>query len=724
MSFEYTPFILPLLAAAIISGWVAVYAWMRRENIGALALTLLAGAVTVWSIGYALEIAGADLPTKVVWGKLQYLGIVLVPLMWVGFAFHHANRAQWLTTRTILLLSIVPTLTFFFVLTTERHGLVWSRIGITRTGEFSALDVSYGLWFWIHTAYSYILLLIGTAIVIRSIGRMTGIYRSQAAILLMAVLAPWIGNALYLSGFSPIPNLDLTPFAFTVTVVAFTLGIFGFQLVDLSPIARTTVVDEMESGMIVLDLSNRIVDINPSALKSIGSTSARVLGRNAGEVLAAWPELTSKYSRVMEATTDEITIGSGTNQQWYELQLTPLHDRRRGMVGRVITVTNITARKKAEFLLLESEARYRQIVESASDIIYRTDIRGRFTYANPIAMRLMGFQSESDVIGKHFLEFAAPDQRRELKRFYDRQFITGEKNTYYEFAAVSTDGLEIWLGQNVQIIEDRTGIIGFQAVARDITELKRIQDELAMARDQALEASRLKSQLLTKVSHELRTPLGGILGYAELLHINAFGQLNEKQENAAAQIIESTHYLTKLVNELLDEAQINSKTIRLFMEYLSPRELLHRVKASMLVLIQKKNLDFSTRIDPGLPEKIYGDEQRLEQILVNLVANAINFTEEGRIGISMFRCDEDHWAFEVTDTGAGIPEEAREYIFEPFRQVETSSTAPRQGTGLGLSITKQLVELMKGRITLISEIDKGSTFTIVLPIRQKDEKLA
>lgn len=724
MNFEYTPFILPLLAAALISGWVAVYAWTRRENIGALALTLLAAAVTEWSIGYALEIAGADLPTKVIWGKIQYIGIVLVPLMWMGFAFHHANRAKWLTTRTLILLSIVPALTFILVLTTERHGLVWSQIGITQTGAFSALDVSYGIWFWIHTTYSYVLLLIGTVIVIRSIGRMTGIYRRQAAVLLLAVMAPWIGNALYLSGYSPVPSLDLTPFAFTVTVVAFTLGIFGFQLVDLSPIARTAVVDEMESGMIVLDLSNRIVDINPSALKSIGATGPQVLGRNAREVLAAWPELTSKYSKVMEATTDEITIGSGPDQQWYELQLTPLHNHRGGMVGRVVTVANITARKQAEILLVESEARYRQIVESASDIIYRTDIHGRFTYANPIAMRLMGFRSESDVIGKHFLEFAASDQRRDLKRFYDRQFLSGEKNTYYEFSAITTDGREIWLGQNVQIIEDGTRIVGFQAVARDITELKRTQEELARARDQALEASRLKSQLLTKVSHELRTPLGGILGYAELLHIDAFGPLNEKQENAAAQIIESTHYLTKLVNELLDEAQINAKTIRLYMEYLSPRDLLQRVETGMSVLIQKKNLDVSIRIDPELPEKIYGDEQRLEQILVNLVANAINFTQQGRIGISMFRCDQDQWAFEVSDTGEGIPEEAREYIFEPFRQVDNSTTGNRRGTGLGLSITRQLVELMKGRITLTSEVGKGSTFTVVLPLRHNDKEPA
>ncbi len=723
MQFVYTPYILPLLAAALISGWVALYAWSRRTNSGAIGLTLLATAVAEWSIGYALELAGADLETKVFWGKLQYLGIVLVPLMWVGFTFHHADQAKWLTFRAMGTLSIVPIITFLLVLTTESHGLVWTKIGIISTENFSVLQVSYGAWFWVHTVYSYILLLTGTGIVIRSVGRMKGIYRRQSVALLLAVLAPWIGNAIYLFDLGPVPNLDLTPFAFTITVVAFTWGIFGFQLVDLSPIGRATVVDEMESGMIVLDMANRIVDINPSALRALGMTNNDVLGRKARDIFAAWPDLTERYSRVIQAT-DEITIGDGESQRWYELQLSPLHDRRDGVVGRVITITDITSRKRAESLLIVSEARYRQIVESAGDIIYRTDSDGRFTYANPIALRLLGYNSESEVVGKHYLELAAPESHTELKRFYGHQFIVRKKNTYYEFSAITADGRKIWLGQNVQIIEDNTRVVGFQAVARDITELRRTQDALALARDQALEASRLKSQLLAKVSHELRTPLGGILGYAELMNINAFGDLTDRQKDAVAQIIDSTNYLTHLVNELLDEAQIESKTIRLFEDRFSPADLLRSIKASVAALVQKKGLEFVTNIDPNIPLTLYGDFQRLEQILVNLVGNSIKFTKKGRIQVSLYAQGDETWVIEVSDTGKGIPEDAMHYIFEPFRQVDPSSTNENQGTGLGLAITKQLVELMKGKIQLRSEVGVGSTFIIELPLQKTTEGIA
>jgi len=683
----------------------------------------LAVAVAEWSIGYALEIAGADLTTKVFWGKIQYLGIVLVPLMWAGFAFHHANQAKWLTLRTLIALSIIPLITFGLVLTTEKHGMVWSEIGITRTGSFSALDVTYGFWFWIHTLYSYILLMTGTVIVIRSIGRMTGIYRGQAAVLLLAVAAPWIGNAIYLFGLSPIPKLDLTPFSFTITVIAFTWGIFGFQLVDLSPIARAAVIDEMSAGMIVLDLKNQIVDINPSALALIHKTDSEALGQKAENVLTDWPDLIIKYSQVMNAI-DEISIGEGEHKQWYELRLSPLHDRRKEIVGRAITITDITARVRAENQLLQSRALYRQMVESASDIIYRTDANGCFTYANPVALRLMGFKSEAEVLGRHYLELAIPSERRDLKRYYLRQFLSGEINTYYEFAAMRSDGNELWLGQNVQIIREGDQVSGFQSVARDITELKQAQTALAFARDQALEASRFKSQLLTKISHELRTPLSGILGYAELLKINAFGKLTKQQGEAADQIIDSTEYLTNLVSELLNEAQIQSKTIKLAIHSFEPAHLLKSVEVQMNILAQHKGLTLITSIDSNLPTLLHGDEQRLQQILVNLIGNAIKFTASGEVYVSFLAADNTHWAIKVSDSGMGIPIEAQEYIFDPFRQVDTSNTEKNRGTGLGLSITKQLVELMDGQISVESKIGEGSTFIALLPILITDRNLS
>jgi PAS domain S-box-containing protein len=374
-------------------------------------------------------------------------------------------------------------------------------------------------------------------------------------------------------------------------------------------------------------------------------------------------------------------------------------------------------RKRAESLLRESEVRFRQIVENASDIIYRADNEGNFTYVNPTALNLMGFKSESEVLGRNYLELARPEWRAKLKRFYVRQFLRGEQNSYFEFEALTNDGRAIWIGQSVQIIRDAEKVIGFQAVARDITKLKQAQEALALARDQAMEASRFKSQLLAKISHELRTPLGSIIGYAELLQGRAFGELNEEQRDATNNIVDSANYLNTMINELLDQAQIEARSLKLHILPFSPAEMLAQVAVTMSILAQRKNLAFSHTIEAGFPENLLGDAKRLQQILINLTGNAIKFTTKGSVKVELFRPDPTHWAMRVSDTGAGIPKDAQAYIFEPFRQVDNAITHYNRGTGLGLSITKQLVELMGGQIDLQSEVDQGSVFTVTLPIQ-------
>lgn len=879
MQFEYTVYALPLIVAAIVSGWVAFYSWQYRAVPGAVALAILSIAITELSAVYALEILGADLPTKLFWGKAAYLGIVTAPLAWMVFAFNYANPNKRLDPRLMAFLVILAMVTFLLALTTEFHGLIWNQTYIDQGSGFSVLGVSHGPWFWLNAAYSYILMLVGTFFLIRSIIRRKGAYRGQAAALLIAVAAPWVANILYISGLNPMRPLDLTPFALTITAIAFTWGIFGFQLLELSPIARDNIVDEMQDGVIVINKSNQIADINRSALRIIDMPGKNVIGRPAAEVLGNWPELIAKY----ENATEEISVGEGKQRVWYELRLSPLYDQGDHFIGRVITIRNITApkqaeelqdaflddmkalqeihltlsgiedldslymkmialsqqrlgierlglfiinentnelegtygvdedgnarderyyhepleslqwpwevlnapnhakvwhnaeiyddgvvvgtgwkagatlwnghkaigylacdnfvtkrvirpyesellsilgstfghlieRKRAEASLHNSEARYRQIVENASDIIYRTDVQGRFTYINPIGVHLMGLPSEAELLGRYYLDMVAPNFRHALKRFYDRQYIAKQTNTYQEFPAIAADGHEIWLGQNVRLIEEAGQIVGFQAVARDITDLVKAKDSLALARDQALEASQLKSQLLAKVSHELRTPLGGILGYGELLRQGAFGPLEEEQQDAAAQIVESANYLTTVVNELLDQAQLESKSAILNITPFRIQEMVQRVEANMLVLANKKGLVLRKTIAPDVPEIVLGDQKRLQQILINLAGNAIKFTNSGEVRITLYCPDDNHWAIQVADTGAGIPKEAQAYIFEPFRQVNNAITHQNRGTGLGLSITKQLVELMHGEIIVESEVDEGSVFTIILPI--------
>src|SRR6185369_8806597 len=152
-----------------------------------------------------------------------------IPLLWVIFAYSHSNPGTRISRRNIILLSMVPLITLILAFTTELHGLIWKSIQIDTVGRFSALEVTHGLWFWIYWLYSYVLLAVGTIFILRSFNRVKGLLRRQNMVLLIAVLTPWFGNALYVSGRSPILNMDITPFAFTVSVAVFALGIFRWK---------------------------------------------------------------------------------------------------------------------------------------------------------------------------------------------------------------------------------------------------------------------------------------------------------------------------------------------------------------------------------------------------------------------------------------------------------------------------------------------------------------
>ena len=584
-SFQYTPYASPLALAALISAILAIYIWDRRDVPGAKPTAMLMVALFVWSAGYLLEFMGADLATKLFWAKVQYFGIAILPVALLLFALEFSGRHLWLTIPRFLALAFLPFITLILVLSNDSHHLIWSEWNLQ--SSTTALKFGYGPVFWIFVVYAYALLATSTIWIAQALNRRPKVYRGQIISILVGILIAWITNAVS----NLIYHIDLTPFAFIFTGLAFAWSVYKHHLFESAPNAFETVIENMSDAVFILDMRNRIVNVNTAGQQMLKLSSNEILGHLTSEVFKNQTDIFDIYQHALNIR-EEVPIGEESQKRYYELSISPLTDRFDKILGRAVILHDISDRKQAE-------------------------------------------------------------------------------------------------------------------------------NAMAMARDNALEASRVKSEFLARVSHELRTPLGVIRGYADLLSEPAYGTLSELQAKAVNEIIDSTERITGMVSELLDEARLAAGAVQLEIKPFNPAEVLEDIKEKLSVLADQKKLALTAELDPDLPSQLVGDPNRINQMVTNLTSNSIKFTKKGEVSIRFYRHDTDQWAMEVTDTGPGIPQDAHESIFEPFRQAD--STIPRifGGTGLGLSIVKHLTNLMDGKITVESEVGSGSTFTVILPLNTK-----
>ncbi|MCE7858927.1 MAG: PAS domain S-box protein [Chloroflexi bacterium CFX2] len=357
---------------------------------------------------------------------------------------------------------------------------------------------------------------------------------------------------------------------------------------------------------------------------------------------------------------------------------------------------------------------HRAVFESISDAVIVLDGDLRIVELNPASLDIFNLNHGS-VIGKPFREVFRP------WIFINENDLQTPR--YYKEILVQDDGGPMrWMHLHVSALKNGSSQNeGWIVTLRDVTSIKENESALAIARDEAMRANSFKMQLLANVSHELRTPLGIILGYTDLIARKSYGDLTEKQVNILGRIRDSTQYLDVLVSELLDQAQLDSGKLKLSIAAFEPREVLGSVCSQLSLLAEAKELTFQATISDAMPLSIVGDSQRIKQILVNLISNAIKFTETGGITVDIFTNSLTEWNMRVADTGPGIPPEALQSIFEPFKQLAEANKSLRKGYGLGLSISNQIIKLMGGTISVESTVGKGTTFTVRLPLITESE---
>ncbi len=375
------------------------------------------------------------------------------------------------------------------------------------------------------------------------------------------------------------------------------------------------------------------------------------------------------------------------------------------------------ARKRVESALIESEQRYRSIVENASDLIAAISLDGKFIYISPNFPRVLGYEV-SQMIGREWAPLVHPEDLASVSSFVQRVIETGDSMSGPEYRFRHKDGSWRWYVSTASCVKDSEGNPQyFVGIAHDVTERVQAEEKLRQAKDAAEVANRAKSEFLANVSHELRTPLNGILGYAQILRKDK--SLAQKQKDGLNIIQQSGEHLLMLINDILDLSKIEARKMELQTSEFHFPDFLYSIAEIFRLRAQQKGITFVYETLSPLPTIVRGDEKKLRQVLINLVGNAVKFTNWGEVAFKVCY-HQEKIRFQVEDTGIGIASEKLTEIFLPFHQVSEQSRWV-EGTGLGLAISKRLVEIMGGTLQVNSQLGRGSIFWLALDLPEVTE---
>lgn len=473
-----------------------------------------------------------------------------------------------------------------------------------------------------------------------------------------------------------------------------------------------------------------ILEANDSALMLYGYGRQQICSLNLIDLFS--PEAQPERSELIAELRRPINIGPfvhrGSQNQELVVNMVSFVFDAEGVDARIAMIQDETRRHMAEEALRASEERFRELFENANDVIFLHDLKGKIIAVNRAAEYLTGY-SRTEVLGENFDQLVAEEARHQTHDSI-RAHLGGSPTQHYELPILSKFGNRRFLEVSTRIIYRRGHPYAIQGIGRDITDRKLAQErleessralqqknqELSEALRLAREATQLKEQFLANTSHELRTPMNGIMGMVDLLTAS---ELAPDQREYAEAISECADDLLTIINDILDLSQIEAGRLSLTEESFDMHESLKAVLKLLGLRATAKGLTLTYEIEPRLPARIYGDSVRVRQILSNLIANAIKFTATGGVHVRLrLASSQSHVRCEVIDSGIGVEEDVRARIFEAFFQADGTTRRRFGGTGLGLTISKQLVEIMGGRIgTDNNNPCPGSTFWFELPLR-------
>jgi len=813
MVFIFPPYTVVFVAGLLVSVILTAIVWNRRPAPGALLFALFVFAGAVWSFFWILEIGSPLISSKILWAKLQNIGILSTGVLWLAFVLDYTGNPWWRRPRNLVFLSSVPLISLFLVWTNEWHGWYYSDI-YSITNSFGEVTVwQHGFWFWVSSAYQYVLILAG-AIILWRFGLRNRFYGKQVIALTVGITVPIVGNIAYIFSSDLVGGVDFTPIALAVSQLIFTVTIFRYGFLDLAVSARRASFDSIPDGIIVLDAASRIADINEAAEMIMGLLKESALGKSLEEL---WPGLDSVTSRMDSGEHTVLDPGICGNASNLDVSLTTLNDSRGRGNGKLIILRNITQQKIDEDMLKEREQYFRTVLDSLRAGVVTVDVQThRIEDVNQYAAQLMGEEKEK-IIGRSYQQFICPEVPgqcpvTDLKQQVDvsernlltaggqtlpiinsvipvarkgRQFLIesfidisslkkatevleGQKElidrilstlpaavlvtdahnnillanrAYYDVFNLSPAEVEdrpisqilpvdellkaitsASAGRESQVqlefrygVDEAERIIAAQVLSmknrRALTILSDITEERGHQQKLHL-ADRLASigEMAAGISHELNNPLTNILLMSQLLiedeipdAVKEELQLINKEAKRASKVVKNLLTFARKRDAVKQPSQINS----IIADVLKLRAYEHKVN----------NIEIALDLDASLPD-ILVDYFQIQQVFLNIILNAeqvmIESLGKGKLTVTSGHRD-GTISIRFADDGPGIKEGNIGHIFDPFFTTKEIG----KGTGLGLSICYGIIRSHNGRIYAESELGRGATFTVELPVTSK-----
>ena len=691
----------PIVEMQIFSGLVAAVlaygGWRRRDVAGGRAFTVMMVAIVIWTLGDAAQLSVSTTTGYRFWGLVNYVGPVVTPVAGFLFVLTYTGRDHWMTPKLIGFLSVIPAFVYLARLTNPYHGLVLQYTGELMTDPIANREVVVGPVLALHITYIYGLLVLTLGLLVAHLLRVRGPYRWQTFVMILGGTVPFAANLVWLLGVSPLPGgKDPTGLSFVVTGVLFAVGLYSFDLLDLAPVARRTVIEKLTDAVVTIDANGRIVDANPAA-RNLLADGSPLVGEPARAVVPRYDSISSSVDH-----TEEVVVDTAHGRRYCDARTSLLHDDAGEVVGRVVLLRDVTERRLVE-------KRHQLLIENASDIVLITEPDGTITYVSPSVGRLLGYDP-GEIMGTDATSYVHPDDHETLAEQMHELVETPQEEFRAQYRTRTADGeWRAFEARGRNLLDDPV-VGGVVFNCRDVTERQERERRLQRQNKQLEEFTAV-------ISHDLRNPLSVAHGYAQLI---AEGHDDEEH---VERLVQAHGRMKELLDDLLTLAREGREVGET-----GPVEL---ATAASRAWGSVDTADATLVVEEEIT--VAADDTRLRELLENLFANAVRFAGDdalvrvGPLRTTSARTDTKARAvagggsatddegmsssggdtlvgFYVVDDGPGIPEDRRSTVFE------AGKTGKDGETGLGLTIVKRIAEAHSWKATVTEGKDGGARF--------------